>query len=339
MDYHLDRDIFTQFPQIMGKSHKIVKIFKELKRIAPKDLPVLISSENGTYKELVAKTIHYNSPRRNGPFIAINLSSIPKELAETEMFGYGKSRSRVDSEKTISKINEANRGTLFLEEISEMDTNLQEKLFNFMQDKKLRSPDQKTFVQSDVRIIGTTCKNLKEIVKKGHFSENLYNVFNAVHIKIPSLRERKEDILPLSKYFLKEAVDKFETGPKELSKEAMAYLIKYDWPYNMRELKNTMKKAAIFSNGPIIEKKDLFIEDIGSCSISEFLEEKLKRYLKEMTKLENCNLYETVLSEVERSLIKIVLKETEGNQLKASRTLGINRNTLRTKIKEYKIRI
>lgn len=339
MELHVDREILTQPPQIMGKSHKIIKIFKEIKRIASKDLTVLISGESGTYKELVAKAIHYNSPRHNGPFIALSLSSILKELAEIELFGYGKGRSTGGYEKRIGKIEEASGGTLFLDEISEMDVNLQEKLFNFMQNKELRLPDQKSSFQSDVRIIGTTCKNLKEFVKKGQFREELYDAFNAVHIKIPSLRERKEDILPLASYFLKQTIERFETGPKELSKEAKDFLQKYDWPCNMRELENTIKRAAILSNGTVIGGKDLLIEDVGSCSISEFLEEKLKRYLKEMTKLENCNLYDTVLSEVERSLIAIVLKETEGNQLRAAKTLGINRNTLRAKIKEYKIRI
>jgi two-component system nitrogen regulation response regulator GlnG len=156
---------------------------------------------------------------------------------------------------------------------------------------------------------------------------------------IPPLRERKEDISYLSKYFLAEAVRKFETGPKEFSKEAMDFLTKHDWPCNVRELENTIKRAVILSNSMVIGKKELMLEDVGSCSIKDFLEEKLKRYLKDMIKLENCNLYDTVLSEVEKSLITIVLKETEGNQLRAAKTLGINRNTLRSKIREYKIRL
>lgn len=158
-------------------------------------------------------------------------------------------------------------------------------------------------------------------------------------IRVPSLRERKEDILPLAQYLLNEVTEKFETGPKELSKDARSFLLKYEWPGNIRELENTIKRAAVFSNGSVIRKKDFLVGDIGAYSIREFMDEKLKRYLKAMKKLDNGYLYETVLTEVEKSLFTIVLKETEGNQLKASKILGINRNTLRSKIKEYKIRI
>ena len=176
-------------------------------------------------------------------------------------------------------------------------------------------------------------------VKKGQSLFDLFKAFHGVHIRIPSLRERKEDILPLVQYCMDEAARKFDTGPKELSKDARDYLLKYEWPGNVRELENMIRRATILSQGPLLDKKDLLMADIGSCSIREFLEEKLKRYLKEMMKLETCNLYDTIRSEVERSLIDIVLHETKGNQLKAAKTLGINRNTLRSKLKEYKIRI
>jgi len=155
---------------------------------------------------------------------------------------------------------------------------------------------------------------------------------------VPPLRERKEDIPLLIKSFLQEAVKKLETGEKKLAKETKAFLEQYDWPGNVRELENVIKRACVLSTGTIIEKKDLHIEEANSYSIKDFLEEKLKRYLKDMAKITNLNLYDTVLSEVEKALIAIVLKETNGNQLKTARLLGINRNTLRTKIKGYKIK-
>lgn len=336
MELPVERDILVRPPQIMGKSTKILKIFKEIKKIASKDIAVLISGESGTYKEFAAKAIHYISPRKAGPFVAINLASTPSELIETEMFGYEKDSFPNARVKKHGKVKEADGGTLFIEEIAEMGMNLQEKFLRFMQDK---DPGSGSATGSDVRIIGATSRDIKDVVKKGQMNKDFYECFKTAQVKIPPLRERREDILPLAHYFLKQAVEKFETGPKDLSKDAREYLLKYDWPCNMRELENTMKRAAILSTGAVIRRKDLMIEDIGSCSIKEFLEEKLRRYLKEMTKLDNCNLFDTVLSEVEQSLIAIVLRETGGNQLRTAKTLGINRNTLRAKIKEYKIRI
>ncbi|MDP2753391.1 MAG: sigma-54 dependent transcriptional regulator [Nitrospirota bacterium] len=339
MEFPVDTDILIQSPQIMGKSPKMLKVFKGIGRVAIKDLSVLISGENGTFKELVAKAIHYNSLRLNGPFVAISFTSILKDLTEAELFGYEKGAFSGATGKKIGKIEEANGGTLFIDEISEIDTKLQLKLLRFILDKEFSPLNSNNSFKADVRIIVATNKDLKEAVANGKFIEDLYNNFNHLHIKLPPLRERKEDILPLAKHFLKEAIRKYETEPKELSKDAKDFLTRYDWPGNVRELENTIKRATVLSRGAVIEKKDLLLEDIGSYSIKEFLEEKLRRYLKEMTKLENCYLYETVLSEVESSLITIVLKETGGNQLKAAKTLGINRNTLRAKIKEYKIRI
>jgi two-component system, NtrC family, nitrogen regulation response regulator GlnG len=324
-------------PQIMGKSPRILKIFEKIRKIASKDTPVLISGENGTYKELIARIIHDNSPRQGGPFIAINLASVPRELTEAELFG-SETKAAEGRDQRFGKIAEATGGTLFIEEISTMDINIKDKMLPLIRDKGIRLNDHDV-IQSDVRIIGTTCRNLSELVKKGQYLNDLFQAFHGLHLRIPSLRERKEDILPLVQYFLNESARKFETGLKELSKDAKDYLTKYDWPGNVRELESMIKRASILSHGSLIEKKDLLMADIGSCSIKEFLEEKLKRYLKEMMKLETCNLYETVLSEVERSLIAIVLQETKGNQLKAAKTLGINRNTLRSKIKGYKLRI
>ncbi len=335
----MDNKILDLLPRMMGKSPKIFRVLREIKRVSPKDTPVLISGEKGTHRELVAKAIHYNSPRHEGPLVRISLALVPKESAEAELFGFGKGLTTKTSGKGTGRIEEANCGTVVLDEISEVDIDFQEKLLKFMQAGEPGSADRKTSLQPDVRMICLTSRNLKEAVKKGSFREDLYELLNMYHIKIPPLRARKEDVLQLAQYFLKEAVDRFETGPKELSREAKGFLAKYNWPGNMCELEQMMKRAAVLTNGAAIGKKDLFVEDFASCSIKDFLEEKLKRYLKEMTKLDNCNLYGTVLSEVESSLISIVLKETEGNQLKAAKTLGINRNTLRAKIKEYEIRI
>ena len=325
-------------PQIVGRSPRMLKVFKEIGRVAAKDITVLIVGESGTGKELVAKAIHHNSNRRTGPFVAINAASIPKDLLEAELFGWEKGAFTGAKEKHAGKIESARGGTLFLDEISELNLNLQAKLLRFMQDRKFSPLGSNTVMEGNVRILGATNRDLKEAISKGLFREDLYYRFNVVQIKLPTLAERREDIIPLAKHFLKDAEKKFETGKKELSREAKDLLLKYPWPGNVRELENAIKRACVLSNGTVIERRDLPLEEANSFSIQDFLEEKLKRYLKEMTKLEKCNLYDSVVSEVEKALIKIVLNETGGNQLKASKTLGINRNTLRAKIREYKIK-
>lgn len=324
---------------MIGRSPKMLKVFKDLKRAAPKDLTVLISGEHGTYKELAAQAIHVHSIRSKCPFVIANLTSVPEDSIAAELFGFEKGTSKGSSDKPIGKIEAANKGTLFLDEISALDTKLQEELLHFIREKEFKPVNSNKSYKYDVRVIAATTKNLKDAIEKDQFREDLYDVLKVMLIRVPSLRERKEDILPLAQYLLNESTEKFETGPKEISKDARNFLLKYDWPGNIRELENTIKKAAVLSNGSVIRKKDLLLGDIGAYSIKEFMDEKLKRYLKAMKKIENGYLYETVLAEVEKSLFTIVLNETEGNQLKASKILGINRNTLRSKIKEYKIRI
>lgn len=328
----------TETPQMVGRSPGMLKVFKDIGRVASKDITVLITGESGTGKELVAKAIHLNSRRSTGPFIAINAASIPKDLLESELFGYKKGAFTGAARDKTGRIEAADRGTLFLDEIGEMDQNLQAKLLRFLQEKEFSPLGSNDTLKADVRIIGATNRDLSEAISQGRFREDLYYRFNVVQIKVPPLRERKEDVPLLIKRFLAEAVEKLETGEKELSKETKAFLEKYDWPGNVRELENVIKRACVLSTGTIIEKKDLLIEEANSYSIKDFLEEKLKRYLKDMAKITNFNLYGTVLSEVEKALIAIVLKEMNGNQLKTARILGINRNTLRTKIKEYKIK-
>jgi DNA-binding NtrC family response regulator len=328
----------TENPQMIGKSPKMLKIFKDIGKVASKDITVLISGESGTGKELVAKAIHLNSSRSPGPFIAINSASIPKDLLESELFGYKKGAFTGAIKDKEGKIETANTGTLFLDEISEISPDLQAKLLRFLQEKEFTPLGSNETQKADVRIIVASNKDLVTAVQNGQLREDLFYRFNVVQIKLPPLRERKEDIPLLVKNFLRETTVKLETGEKELSREAKALLLKYDWPGNVRELENVIKRACVLSSGTIIENKDLLIEEDKCYSIKDFLEEKLKHYLKDLTTMSNCNLYSTVLSEAEKALICIVLKETNGNQLKTAKVLGINRNTLRSKIKEYKIK-
>jgi two-component system nitrogen regulation response regulator GlnG len=332
-----DETVSHRVGQIVGKSRGMLKIFKEIGRIAPKDVTVLVSGESGTGKELVAKAIHNNSKRKFGAFVAINSASIPRELLEAELFGWERGAFTGAVQRTTGKIQAADGGTLFLDEISELDIELQAKLLRFIQDQEYSMLGSSKTIKADVRIIGASNRDLKECVKKGRFRKDLYYRFNVIEVKLPPLRDRREDIISLARHFLKEACRTMELPVKDFSKDAEKSLLEYDWPGNVRELENTVKRVAILSKGSLIERRDLFASDYSLCSIREFLEGKLDGYLNKMTRIENSNLYATVLSEVEKALFGIVLKETEGNQVKAAKLLGINRNTLSKKMKEYKL--
>ncbi len=324
-------------PQMIGSSQAMLKVFKAIGRVAPKDVTVLILGESGTGKELVAKAIHHNSLRAEGPFIAINAASIPKDLLEAELFGWEKGAFTGASDKRIGKIEAANGGTLFLDEIGEMDINLQAKLLRVIDGGEFTPLGSNKPLNVDIRIMGATNKNLEYAIKEGKFREDLYYRFNVVQIKLPALKERKEDIIPLAKHFLKAAEQQLRTAPKRLSKEVEDYLVEYNWPGNVRELENTIKRASILSQGSVIRLEDIATNKKPFISIHGFLEERLKGFMKGISKAEGVNLYDTVICEVERALITIAIKETNGNQIKAARLLGINRNTLSKKIKELKV--
>ncbi len=322
---------------IVGKSKAMLKVFKEIGKVAARDVTVLITGESGTGKELAARAVHNNSLRKYGPFVAINCASIPRDLLEAELFGWEKGAFSGANEKRAGKIQAASGGTLFLDEVSELDINLQAKLLRFLQEHEYSPLGSDRTIKGNVRIIGATNKDLKECVKAGAFREDLYYRFNVIEIHIPSLRERKEDIMPLARHFLEESIRVFELPQKDFSKDAIKAMLEYQWPGNVRELQNLIKRASILSKGAMIEKKDLFGEDEGFGSIKDFLEDKLNNYIHKMANLENSNLYETVITEVERALIGLVMKETEGNQSKAAKLLGINRNTLSKKLRDLKI--
>lgn len=322
---------------IIGKSREMLKIFKEIGRVAPKDVTVLITGESGTGKELVARAIHNNSSRKSNPFIAVNCASIPKELLEAELFGWEKGAFTGAVDRKPGKIQTADTGTFFLDEISELDIELQAKLLRFMQNNEYSPIGSNRVIKADVRILAATNKNLMEYVKKGLFRDDLYYRLNVIQIKLPPLRERKVDILLLANHFLKESVRLFDLPSKNFSKDAEKAMLDYEWIGNVRELENTIKRACLLSKGSLIERKDLLLNNYNSDSLRDILEDKLTGILHKMVKVENSNLYETLLSEFEKALFSVILKETNGNQLKTAKILGINRNTLSKKIKLYKL--
>jgi|Deesub1362A_J573_1020465.scaffolds.fasta_scaffold00199_29 DNA-binding NtrC family response regulator len=306
---------------IVGKNLKMLKVLKQIEKAAAKDTPVLISGEEGTGKEVVAKAIHFTSARKTGRFVLVENS----DRLEEELFGKISDRGVLPG-----KIINAEGGTLFLKECDKMTPEFRKKLSRFIKDKQFSPVNGTEETKADVRVI---CA-VSSIEKEDPFCRNFPQ-----EIKLPPLRQRREDIIPLAEHFLKMSEKTFYEGPKSLSKDAKKALLEYHWPGNVSELKKTIRKAYVLSRNNIIEDHHLAFEDgSSSYSIKEFLEDKLKKYIKEMTKLGSSGIYDTVVSEVEKALIELVLKETGGNQIKAAKTLGINRNTLRMKIKNYKIK-
>ena len=308
-------------PSVSGfiyRSEQMGQVMRKLRKLSTADAPVLVVGEGGTGKDLVAETMHCMGPRRLGPFIKVNCT----DGVESEFFG---------SNGHPGKIFDADGGTLF---IKGLDANLSDsckaKFAELLETGTLPSSDGGRPVKLDVRILASATKEASEATN-GLFKNK---------IELPPLRERKEDIVPLAEHFLKEASDLFGTGPARFTKDAVRHMIGYAWPGNSSELKNVVRRACMLSGGADIEAAHLSMDTKDStpyCSVKDFLEAKLARFVKGMVKLDRSGLYESVIGEVEKSLIEIVLSETGGNQLKAANVLGITRTTLRTKIKSYNL--
>jgi two-component system nitrogen regulation response regulator GlnG len=329
--YHLDR-------AIIGKSKPMQEIYKVLGRVAPADVTVLITGESGTGKELVARALHFNSPRLGKAFLALNCAAIPSELLESELFGYEKGAFTGATERKIGKFEQASGGTLFLDEIGDMPLDLQAKLLRVLQEKEITRTGGNTAIAVDVRIVAATNQNLEEKVREKQFREDLYFRLNVVPISIPPLRERRNDIPLLVEYFLSRLPKELNVLVQGCTKEALDLLKNHDWPGNVRELENALRRAALLSSDPFLSPGDFpdLIPQAGGRETDESLEaligNKLRATFTQMDVQELDNLYEMVLAQMERPLIRIILEKTRYNQVRAAEILGINRNTLRKKI-------
>jgi len=336
--YQLDRTL-------IGNSRPMQEVYKLLGRVAPSDVTVLITGESGTGKELVARGIHFNSPRLGRPFLALNCAAIPRELLESELFGFEKGAFTGASERKIGKFEQASGGTLFLDEIGDMPLDLQAKLLRVLQEKEITRTGGNTAIAVDVRIVAATNQDLKEKVRAKEFREDLYYRLNVVPINLPALRERRDDIPLLTEYFIQRAHEDLNVPARGCTEEAMALLRRYSWPGNVRELENTIQRAALLSPDQLLVPADfpgLLAEGPraeANDSLEALIANKLQNSLAQMDVNELDNLYDMVLHQMERPLINIVLEKTRGNQVRAAEILGINRNTLRKKIQSLGIDI
>ncbi|HAK58980.1 MAG TPA: two-component system response regulator [Nitrospiraceae bacterium] len=329
---------------LVGTSSSMQEIYKTIGRVADSDATVLIHGESGTGKELVARAIHYHSSRTGRPLIAVNSTAIPSELLESELFGHEKGAFTGAIGRKVGKFEAASGGTLFLDEIGDMDLQLQGKLLRVLQEKEFERVGGTDPIKTDVRVIAATHHNLEKAVRAKQFREDLFYRLNVIQINIPPLRKRKEDIAPLSEFF----IQKHYSGPagssKALTPETLKILKAYDWPGNVRELENAMQRAITLFPGDKIFPDSLppqiFEPGHGvALSFESFLEEKLADLVERMGGLDSGDIYSLVLQRVEKPLITLVLKKTDGNQVRAANLLGINRNTLRKKIKELGITV
>jgi two-component system nitrogen regulation response regulator GlnG len=327
---------------LVGNTAAMQEIYKTIGRVAESDATVLIHGESGTGKELVARAIHYHSRRAGRPFVAVNSAAIPSELLESELFGHEKGAFTGAIGRKIGKFEAAAGGTLFLDEIGDMDLPLQGKLLRVLQEREFERVGGTEPIRSDVRVLAATHRNLDKAVREKRFREDLYYRLNVIQINIPPLRKRKDDIVPLADFFMQK-YQAGETRKKLLTPETLKILRAYDWPGNVRELENAIQRAVTLSQGdkifPDALPPQIFKPGQGAhLSFENFLEEKLADLVERMGGLDRGDIYSMVLQRVEKPLITLVLKKTEGNQVRAASLLGINRNTLRKKIKELGIK-
>jgi two-component system nitrogen regulation response regulator GlnG len=342
------KDRYQLEKNIIGNSPAMRDIYKIIGKVAPSDVTVLIQGESGTGKELIARAIHFNSKRLGKPFIALNCAAIPKELLESELFGFEKGAFTGAIERKLGKFEQANGGTIFLDEIGDMPLDLQSKILRVIQEKEITRTGGNQNISVDLRIVAATNQNLEEKVTQKTFREDLYYRLNVVPIRLVPLRERTEDIPLLVEYFLTKICAELDMPHKNCDSAAYQLLTRHAWPGNVRELENTIKRAIILSSDPHLTPLDfpgLQLQKGGERSHSEeislegLVDVKLRSCFTNMDKMENGDVYSMVLGQVERPLIRFVLEKTRGNQVRAADILGINRNTLRKKIQELGIEL
>ncbi len=334
---------------LIGRSQAMQDIYRILARLMGTDLTVMIVGESGTGKELVAKALHDHGKRRNGPFVAVNMAALPRELIESELFGHEKGAFTGATARNAGRFEQAEGGTLFLDEIGDMPLEAQTRLLRVLQEGEFTAVGGRTAIRVDVRIIAATHRDLRQLIRQGLFREDLFYRLNVVPLRLPPLRERREDIPDLARHFLAKA--SAEGLPvKSLTNEALDRLKTHRWAGNVRELENLIRRlAALYSQERIgIDIVEAELADAAAPpeaaarprddSLGAAIERHLSEYFAAHEGgLPPAGLYERVLREVELPLLRLSLEATRGNQIRAASLLGLNRNTLRKKIRALDI--
>ena len=308
---------------IIGQSMAMVKLLETVAHVAPSEATVMITGESGTGKELIAGAIHFNSPRREGPFVKLNCAAITETLLESELFGHEKGSFTGADRRKEGRFFQAHGGSLFLDEVSEMSLTMQVKLLRVLQERELTRVGGDKVIKVDVRVIAATNKNLRNLIDDGLFREDLYYRLNVVGLEIPPLKERKDDIPLLAQHFLEMFATKNRKEIKGFTPRAMDQLIRYEWPGNVRELMNAVERGVVLARAEHLDIEDLTIMQSSSPPPDETLPVGDEKY-NDMT-----------LEQVEKDAILRTLEYTSGNKSETARRLGITRKTLHKKLKEY----
>ena len=327
---------------IIGSSAAMQEVYKAIGRVAATDATVLIRGESGTGKELAARAVYQHSQRANKPFLVINCVAIPETLLESELFGYEKGAFTGATHRRIGKIEQANGGTIFLDEIGDMPINLQAKILRLLQEKCVERLGGRETISVDVRIIAATNRNLEQMIAATSFREDLYYRLKVVTIWMPPLSQRVEDIEPLAQYHLARYAAELGLTPPPFSKEALTTLRQLPWPGNVRELANTIQKALIFNRGVPLRSEDIMgaVKEHGTANSNaiESSESDLRKWIRERIRSgESEHLFEESVDRFSALLINEALNFTDGNRSRAARLLGISRPTLHAKIDKYQL--
>lgn len=334
---------------LIGRSTAMQDIYRTLARLMNTDLTVMITGESGTGKELVARALHEYGKRRNGPFVALNMAAIPRELIESELFGHERGAFTGATARAQGRFEQAEGGTLFLDEIGDMPLEAQTRLLRVLQQGEYTTVGGRSAIKTNVRIVAATHRDLTQLIRQGLFREDLYYRLNVVPIRLPPLRERSEDIPELIRHFLSKVAE--EGLPlKAMDSAAMERLKRHRWPGNVRELENLVRRLAALHAEEVIPIEAVEMElvnlegpptqqgDTSNEGLAEAIERHLRTYFDAHPgSLPPSGLYDRVLRELERPLITLTLEATRGNQIRAAQVLGLNRNTLRKKIKDLEI--
>jgi two-component system response regulator FlrC len=312
----------SSMPTLVTRNARMQGLLDMARNVASSRATVFIQGESGTGKELLSRFIHAESDRKDKPFVAINCAALPEGLLESELFGHEKGAFTGAVIRKIGKFEMAQAGTILLDEISEMQVRLQAKLLRVLQENEIDRVGGKVPIAIDVRVIATTNRDIEAMVKKGEFREDLYYRLNVIPLKIPPLRERKEDIPALCDYFVKKYSQLYGRPVQGVSPEAFEYLITLPWKGNVRELENTVERAVLLCAGKEVTRQGLLLDDIAVKPSGE----------------KHASLTGTApLKDVERELILKALDETDGNRTYAAKILGISVRTMRNKLQEYRL--